>query len=168
VLQHLLHLLNESDFSTHLRESDWTFSWIETAHVLSIAVMAGTIAVVDLRLLGVLFRQQPVSRLVSQVTPVTWIGFLLMVISGTLLFIAQPERNAANPAFQVKLVLLILAGVNLITFHRVVFRDVAVWDQRPSPPAAVRFSGAASLVLWATIIVLGRLIAYFPESPFLP
>ncbi len=164
MLQTLLHGLNESAFSTHLRESDWTFSLIETVHVLSIAVMAGTIAIVDLRLLGVLFRQQRVSQLTVQVTPGTWIGFVLMAISGTLLFIAQPEKNAVNPAFQAKAVLLVLAGLNLIAFHRFVFRDVAAWDERPTPPLAVRLSGGASLALWATIIVLGRLIAYFPET----
>jgi hypothetical protein len=163
LLPSLLHGLNESAFSTRLRESDWTFSLIETVHVLSIAVMAGTIAVVDLRLLGAAFREQPVTRLTGQVTPVTWTGFLLMVVSGTLLFIAQPEKNAANPAFQIKLVLLALAGANFAVFHRLVLRDVERWDSRPTPPAAARLSGAASLALWATIIVLGRLIAYFPE-----
>ena len=163
MFQSLLHGLNESDLSTRLRESNWIFSLIETLHVLSIAVMAGTIAIVDLRLLGVSFRQQPVTRLTQQVTPITWIGFSLMAASGTLLFIAQPEKNAANPAFQIKLVLLVLAGLNLVVFHRLVFRDVARWDSQPTPPVAARLSGGASLALWATIIVLGRLIAYFPE-----
>ena len=160
----LLHALNESAFSTSLRESNWIFSWIETAHVLSIAVMAGTITIVDLRLLGVLFRQQTVSRLIEQVTPVTWAGFAVMAVTGSFLFAAQPERDAANPAFQIKLALLALAGLNLATFHRFVFRDVAAWDGRQTPPAAARLSGAASLALWTAVIVLGRLIAYFPES----
>jgi hypothetical protein len=164
VLAHLLHLLNESAFSTRLRESDWTFSLIETVHVLSIAAMAGTIAIVDLRLLGLVFRQQRVSRLTTQVTPVTWAGFALMAASGLLLFVAQPEKNAVNPAFQAKAVLLLAAGLNLLVFHRFVLRDVAVWDERPRPPLAVRLSGGVSLALWTTIIVLGRLIAYFPET----
>jgi hypothetical protein len=163
VLAQLLHALNETAFSTRLRESDWTFSIIETVHVLSIAVMAGTIALVDLRLLGVLFRRQRVSRVTVQVTPITWVGFALMAATGTLLFIAQPERNAANPAFQIKLVLLLAAALNLVIFHRLVFRDVGLWDERPTPPPAARLSGAVSLLLWATIIVLGRVIAYFPE-----
>lgn len=159
----LLHALNETAFSTRLRESDWTFSIIETIHVLSIAVMAGTIALVDLRLLGVLFRRQRVSRVTGQVTPITWIGFALMAASGALLFAAQPERNAANPAFQIKLVLLLLAAANLVVFHRLVFRTVGAWDERSTPPAGARLCGAVSLLLWATIIVLGRIIAYFPE-----
>jgi len=163
VLAQILHALNETTFSTSLRESEWTFSWIETAHVLALAVMAGTIAVVDLRLLGVSFRQQPVSRLVDQVTPVTWIGFALMVITGGLLFVAQPETNAGNPAFQIKLALLAAAGLNLLSFHHVVFRDIAIWDNLVKPPLKVQLSGAASLALWSVIIVLGRLIAYFPE-----
>ena len=163
MLAQLLHSLNESGFSTWLRESDWSFSAVETVHVLSIAAMAGTIVLVDLRLLGLVFRHQRVSRVTRQVTPVTWIGFGLMAVSGALLFVAQPEKNAANPAFQIKLVLLALAAVNLVVFHRLVFRTVAVWDERPTPPASDRFSGAASLFLWATIIVLGRVIAYFPE-----
>ncbi len=163
VLAQAFHALNETAFSTSLRESEWTFSWIETAHVLSLAVMAGTIAVVDLRLLGVSFRQQPVSRLVTQVTPVTWVGFALMVLTGALLFAAQPEANAGNPVFQIKLVLLAVAGLNLLSFHRLVFRDIAVWDTLTKPPLKVQLSGAASLALWTVIIVLGRLIAYFPE-----
>jgi len=93
----------------------------------------------------------------------TWIGFALMAASGTLLFIAQPEKNAANPAFQIKLVLLAAAAINLAVFHRWVFRDVAEWDERPTPPTTVRLSGAVSLALWGVIIVLGRIIAYFPE-----
>ena len=159
----ILHTLNESGFSTSLRESDWTFSWVETVHVLALAVMAGTIAIVDFRLLGLAFVKQPASRLVNEVTPVTWVGFLLMVISGALLFIAQPEKNAINPAFQIKVLLLALAGLNLLAFHRYVFRDVAVWDTQALPPLKVRLSGGASLLLWSVIIVLGRLIAYFPE-----
>jgi hypothetical protein len=159
----IFHALNESGFSTSLRESDWTFSWVETVHVLSLAVMAGTIAVVDFRLLGIAFQRQPVSRLVNQVTPVTWVGFALMVISGTLLFVAQPEKNAVNPAFQIKMLLLVLAGLNLLTFHRYVFKDFAAWDDQARPPLKVRFAGGASLVLWSVIIILGRLIAYFPD-----
>ncbi|MEI9889321.1 MAG: DUF6644 family protein [Caulobacteraceae bacterium] len=164
MLAQWLHTLNESALSTGIRESDWTFSLIETVHVLSIAVMAGTIALVDLRLLGVLFRRQRVSRVTVQVTPVTWTGFALMAVSGVLLFIAQPEKNAANPAFQAKAALLIVAGLNLVVFHRFVFRTVGDWDHQPSPPIAARLSGGLSLALWATIIVLGRVIAYFPES----
>jgi hypothetical protein len=163
VLAQLLHALNESAFSTTIRESDWTFSMIETVHVLSIAVMAGTIFLVDLRLLGVLFRRHRVSRVTGQVTPVTWTGFALMATSGVLLFVAQPEKNAANPAFQLKVVLLILAALNLLAFHKLVFRNVGVWDDRATPPLSARFCGAASLTLWTAIIVLGRVIAYFPE-----
>jgi hypothetical protein len=164
VLAQLFHALNETAFSTRLRESDWTFSIIETVHVLSITAMAGTIALVDLRLLGVLFRRHRVSRVTLQVTPVTWVGFALMAASGILLFIAEPEKVAANTAFQIKLVLLLAAAVNLAVFHRLVFRDVSVWDDRPIPPAAARLSGAVSLLLWSAIIVLGRIIAYFPET----
>jgi hypothetical protein len=163
VLAQFLHSLNESAFSTWLRESDWSFSAVETVHVLSICVMAGTIVLVDLRLLGWLFRHQRVTRVTRQVTPVTWIGFALMAVSGSLLFVAQPEKNAANPAFQIKLLLLLLAALNLLVFHKLVFRTVGVWDERPNPPVAARACGAASLLLWGTIIVLGRIIAYFPD-----
>ena len=163
MLAQLLHALNETAFSTRLRESDWTFSIIETVHVLSITATAGVIALVDLRLLGVLFRRQTVSRVIRQATPISWIGFALMAVSGSLLFISEPEKCAANPAFQLKLGLLAAAAVNLAVFHWLVFRDVDVWDQRPTPPPAARLSGAVSLLLWGAIIVLGRVIAYFPE-----
>jgi hypothetical protein len=126
--------------------------------------MAGTIAIVDLRLLGLLFRERRVSALAGQVTPVTWTGFALMATSGVLLFVAQPERNAANPAFQAKLVLLLLAGLNVLVFHARVFPRAAAWDDRPRPPPAAQLCGGLSLALWGAVIVLGRIIAYFPQT----
>ena len=89
-------------------------------------------------------------------------------LTGNGMLAAPPWRRllrgalALPPAYAGMLVLLALAGLNLVSFHRVVFRDIAVWDNLVKPPLKVQLSGAASLALWSVIIVLGRLIAYFP------
>jgi hypothetical protein len=81
-------------------------------------------------------------------------------MSGVLLFYAIPVRSYQNIFFRIKVVLLILAGLNAFVFHTSIDRRVAEWDRDPVPPRAARRAGAASLLLWAVIIVCGRMIAY--------
>jgi hypothetical protein len=114
----------------------------------------------DLRLLGFALRRIPVSRIVSRLMPWTVAGFVVMVVSGALLFFAIPIRSYHSVFFRVKVVLLILAGVNAWIFHGGVWRRVIAWDLDPIPPASARLAGAASLVFWFSIIFAGRLIAY--------
>lgn len=161
------HWLNEAPVSVGIRESDWAFSAIETVHVLGLAAMAGTVAVVDLRLLGLVFRRQSVGGLLSQVLPVTWIGFAIMVVSGVVLFVSEPEKLYTNGAFWAKMGLLVLAGLNPFIFHSTVYRTVHDWGGEAFVPARAKAAAAFSLALWTTIIVLGRLIAYYPNEPTL-
>ena len=160
----LLNRLNETAFSTAIRESDYWFSAIETVHVLGLALMAGTIAVVDLRLLGVVFRGQRADQLLSRVLPVTWTGFAVMAVSGGLLFVSEAAKLYGNPAFWVKMGLLVIAGLNPLVFHSTVYRSVGDWGAEVAAPRPARLAAASSLLLWTTIIVVGRVIAYFPEG----
>ncbi len=153
------HWLYETSFATGIRESDWSFSLIETVHVLGIGLMAGTIAIVDFRLLGLVFRSQPVSRVLAQILPVTWVGFVLMATSGAVLFVAEAEK-LLHWVFGAKLVLLVLAGLNPLVFHTTVYRHVEGWDLQASVPTRARIAAVVSLALWTGIIVLGRAIAY--------
>jgi hypothetical protein len=83
-----------------------------------------------------------------------------MVITGALLFYAIPVRSYQSLWFRSKVVALILAGMNAFVFHSGIDRRVAEWDRQRVPPPAARRAGATSLLLWAVIVVAGRMIAY--------
>jgi len=159
ILWAISHWLYETPFAVGIRESDWAFSMIETVHVLGLGLMAGTIAIVDFRLLGLVFRRQPVSRVLAQVLPATWIGFVVMAVSGGLLFVASAEK-LLHWVFGAKVALLALAGLNPLIFHTTVYRHVEGWDLEAEVPLQARIAAVTSLVLWSAIIVLGRAVAY--------
>ena len=160
-LQHLCQLLYDSRIGTAIRESDNAFPIIESVHVLGITLLAGTIAVLDLRMLGVILRELPVRRVARATLPLTWAGFAVMLSSGFLLFWSEAAKNYSNPAFRVKLVLLILAGLNPLIFHTGVYRRARDWELSAIAPWQARMAAIASLTLWSGIIVAGRAIAYF-------
>lgn len=163
-LLHACQWIYHTRLSTSIRESVWVFPIIESVHVLSITVLVGTIAVFDLRLLGVLMKREPVSTIARQVLPWTWAGFFVMFATGLLLSIAEAATNYYNMAFRIKLVLLILVGLNPLIFHSSIFRKVGDWDVAKTIPLRARAAAVCSLVLWAGIIVAGRMIAYL-ERP---
>jgi hypothetical protein len=153
--------INDTGIATALRESDLVFPIVETVHVLAIALLAGTVAIVDLRLLGLVLKRQPVSQVAGQALPLTWTGFVVMFLSGALLFMAEAAKSYANPAFRVKMLLLLIAGLNPLVFHSTIYRSVAAWDVSPITPRRARLAAVLSLTLWSGIIIAGRAIAYY-------
>ena len=146
--------------SIALHESQYLYVIVESVHVLTLCLFVGFSALLDLRLLGWLLRRVPVSKVVARLMPWTVAGFIVMIVSGALLFYAIPVRSYHSIFFRIKVVLLVLAGVNAWVFHAGVWRGRASWDLERLPPARARVAGALSLVLWAAIIISGRLIAY--------
>lgn len=160
MLQQFCQWLYHSAMGTAIRESVWVFPIIETIHVLGITLVAGTVAILDLRLLGLVLKREGVSQIARQILPLTWAGFAVMFVSGFLLFSAEAADSYANAAFRIKLVLLLLVGLNPLLFHLTVYRDVAAWNDRIVTPLRARLAGILSLSLWAAIICAGRAIAY--------
>jgi hypothetical protein len=156
-----LEWLYELPWAAALRESNDAYPIIETVHVLSIMLMVGTVVVMDLRVLGVILKQEPVTRVGRELLPATWFGFLIMILTGVPLFAAQAVQLYANPAFRVKILLLALAGVNAALFHSTVYRTVSSWDGSPTTPPFAKVFATTSILLWSAIIVCGRLIAVF-------
>lgn len=156
----LCQWINDTTIGTEIRESIWVFPIVETIHVLAITLMAGTIAIVDLRLLGVIFQNERVTKVIRQILPLTWLGFVVMFITGGLLFWAGAAKLYSNPAFRIKLLLLFLAGINPLIFHLTTYRNVAQWESLPQVPVRARMTAAFSLILWSGIIITGRAIAY--------
>ena len=145
-----------------MRESLWIFDLTETTHTLGIVLVAGTIMLVDLRLLGLGLRREPVSDIVSRIVPWTLSGFALMFFTGTWLFASEASKLYSSPAFRIKLVLLSLAGLNALIFHLTVYRRASEWDAMSVTPVRARLAGLFSLLLWMGIIAAGRAIAYGP------
>jgi hypothetical protein len=152
--------LAQTSWSTELHESLYAYTWIETAHVIAITLFVGTIAMVDLRLLGWAWRTVPISQVTSRILPWTVAGFVLMFVTGVLLFYAIPVRTWHSIWFRTKLVLLLLAAVNVWFYHRRVQRNRAFWDNAARPPLLARACAMISLVVWLSVIVAGRMIAY--------
>jgi hypothetical protein len=146
--------------SIALHESSYMYLIVLTVHVLTLCLFVGTAVMIDLRLLGLTLQGVRVSEVMTRLVPWTAAGFLVMIISGTLLFYAAPLLRYQNIFFRAKMVTLVLAGVNVWVFHNTLYRRVAEWDLDPVPPRKARVVGGLALVLWAVLITLGRMIPY--------
>ena len=146
-------------FATAILEGDSLFPWIETVHVLAIATVVGTISIVDLRLLGMTAHVKSARRLMSQLLPVTWTAFAVAVTSGFLMFSSKAVKYAANWPFRIKMLLLVIAGLNMIVFHLLTQRSSDRWDEGKTPLSA-KIAGATSLTLWIAIIAVARWIGF--------
>jgi len=156
----LLQSLYDTDLAGQIRESLIAFPCIESVHVLAITLVVGTIAIVDLRLLGLASRERPVSRVAGDVLPLTWGAFVVAALSGFLMFMSNAPAYSHNRYFCAKLVLLGLAGINMAVFQLWVARDQSRWDTMLPTPRAVRISAACSLSLWILVIATGRWIGF--------
>ena len=152
--------LDQTSVGTAIRQSLWLFPAIETVHLLGMAALVGTISVLDLRLLGWAARQQRVSRLAARLIPWAWIGFGVQVITGVLLFSSEAVKIYGNPSFRLKMLLLLVAGVQALIFQTKVSQKLPAWDERPSPPLAAKFIGLSSILLWIGIVAAGRFIGF--------
>ncbi len=152
--------LADTPGSIALHESLYMYPLVESAHVLTLCLFLGMAIMFDLRLLGLTLTRVPITEIKRRLGPWMVAGFVVMVITGLLLFYAIPVRSYQSLWFRIKVVALILAGLNAFVFHSGIDRQVAQWDLAPTTPPAARRAGATSLVLWAVIVVAGRMIAY--------
>jgi hypothetical protein len=152
--------LEATPFATAVRESTWMFPTIETLHVLAITLVVGTIMIVDFRLINVASRKRPVSELMREVLPWTWVAFVFAVITGSMLFSSAAVKYSHNGPFVTKMILLLVAGLNMAVFHLGSYRKVAIWDRDVMTPTGARVAAGISLALWVTIVAMGRWIGF--------
>jgi hypothetical protein len=160
MIPQLLEWLEATSGSVYIRESILFYPVVETTHVLTLCLFLGMIALLDLRLLGLALKGVPVSHIVDRLLPWGVAGFVLMAVSGGLLFYSGPLKAAANIFFRVKMLLILMAGLNAGLFHWTVGRRLVDWDNHPVPPPRARLAGAASLLLWSGVVICGRMQAY--------
>ena len=165
--ERFIEWLDQTPWSIALHESVWVYPIIESVHVLTLCLFLGMAILLDLRLLGLTLRRVPVSELAGRILPYTITGFVVMVVTGVVLFYGIPIRTYHNVFFRAKVLMLILAGINVWVFHSGIYIKVAEWGRDPKPPMRARMAGMLSLILWAGIVVAGRMIAYnwFDKSP---
>jgi hypothetical protein len=143
-----------------MREWLWLYPSVEIVHISGIALLVGSIAVLDLRLLG-FSRNLPVRTLAAHTLPWTLGSFVLILPSGLMMFVAHAGDLIASPVFALKICLIMAAGVNAAAFHAGVFRGAAQWEVGVMPPPMARAAAGLSLLLWLSVIACGRLLAYF-------
>lgn len=152
--------LENSPLGVAITESEWLFPTIETFHVLALTLVIGSIAMLDLRLLGVSNRNRGVIQLADETLPWTWSAFVVAVISGSLMFVGAATTYYDNVPFRIKLVLLVLAGLNMAVFHLTAYKAVHGWNFTLPTPQAARIAASLSLLFWVSVVFAGRWIGF--------
>jgi hypothetical protein len=152
--------LQDTGIATSIRESGYTYPIVEGSHVMALALSVGAVMWFDLRLLGLTMRGDRVSSVFDQVRPWMLLGFLIMFVTGALLFSARAVDAYESTYFRIKVGLLVLGALNVVIFHMTIDRQRGQWDTSARPPFRARMAGGLSLVLWFGIIAAGRIMAY--------
>lgn len=155
-LADVFHWIQQTEWATALRESNWVYPVVLSLHLTSIAFFGGAILLTDLRLLGWILRGTPELDVVRQLRPWKTAGFLIMVTCGVLLASSKADRYYPNPYFRIKMLLLALVGIHALVFRRGVYRAAVAIDTGKAKLAAI-----LSLTLWLGILSMGRWIAYY-------
>jgi peptidoglycan/LPS O-acetylase OafA/YrhL len=152
--------LESSGIATGIRNSLYIFPLIESTHVFGLALVFGTIAIIDLRLLGVASTRRSFKRMTSDILKWTWAAFAVTAATGALMFITNADVYYHNFFFRTKMLMLALAGINMLIFELTAGRSIHRWDKAPSAPLIGRTTAVVSLVIWIAIIFLGRWIGF--------
>lgn len=156
----LARWLDAQSSSTALHESYYMYAWVESTHVLTLMLFLGMLMVIDLRMLGWAFTQVPAATVAERLDRPMMLGFVLMLVTGLVLYYAIPVRTTQSIWFRIKVVLLIAAGINAWLFRQQMRAAAGGWDSDPKPPKRIRMGAGLSLLLWAGVVISGRTIAY--------
>jgi hypothetical protein len=159
-LQAVWEALETSPLGDFIASSAWAFPTVEAVHVIAIVTVVGTIAIMDLRLLGLASRSWTVTQMSRDTLRWTWVAFVVAAVTGSLLFVSKAHIYAKEPWFLWKMVLIGVAGVNMAVFHVFAWRQVKDWDAAPAAPMSGAIAGALSLTLWVAAVFCGRFIGF--------
>ncbi len=158
-LHSVLDWLQHTGWAVGLKQSDFMFPLVEGSHILSLSFSVGMVMILDMRLLRISFRSQRVSLMMQQLMPWTLTGFGVMMVTGLLLFAAQAVKVYGNTFFRIKVILMVLAGLNALYYQLKYYPKMAEWEQG-STPVGARIIAVLSLVFWFGVIACGRTMAY--------
>ena len=156
----ILQSIEASGLATKIRDSLLLFPLIESAHVFGLAVVFGTILVIDLRLLGIASTGRSFGRVASDILKWTWTAFALTALTGALMFTTNARVYYHNIFFRTKMMLLLLTGINMLAFELTAGRQIHQWEKSPSAPPIGKVVASLSLAMWIGIICMGRIIGF--------
>lgn len=156
----IISSIESSALGEWMRSSVKAMPFVEATHVMAVALLFGTILIVDLRLLGLANAHRAVTRVADELLRFTWAAFAIAAITGAMMFAANAGTYFQNTPFRWKMLALLGAGVNMAVFHLVTFRTVAGWDRNAPTPPAARVAGALSILIWIGVIFLGRWVGF--------
>lgn len=151
--------IDQTALSQAIQVTNWVVPTVQTVHILAIAVVASSALMIDLRLIGAFWADRPVKDVTSRFLPFVWWPLLVLLATGAIMIIGEPARSLKNPAFQLKMMLLVAAIVVTWLFHILLRNDPRASDTG-SRPVAVTLA-VVSMLLWSSIIFAGRWIAYY-------
>ena len=149
--------LSATALSQHIQDAFWVIPTVQVVHIVSIAIVMTSMAMLDLRLVGVAGRRQSLPDMAARFLPWVWVALVVLLCSGSILIIGEPGRDLLNTVFWVKMSLLATAIVLTFTFQQMLRRSKTFWDRNR---AAAVLLGSVSLVVWVGIVAAGRWIAY--------
>jgi hypothetical protein len=154
----LFQWLEQTFIADAIRTSRWMYPAFETAHYIGLSLLVGGIMLIDLRVLG-FARSLPLRSMIG-LLPFVWVGFIINVTTGSLLFIYGASQFGTNPAFWLKMTFMVLAGLNALAFDLSVRRSKVDWVAAERPPAYVKTFATLSFALWLCVVTTGRWMAY--------
>ncbi|RJG06919.1 hypothetical protein D3870_13745 [Noviherbaspirillum cavernae] len=154
-----LDWIANSAIGVAMRSELWLYPIVEVVHIIGFAVLVGSVVMFDLRVLG-LSKDIAVTALARHLLRWGVTALLLIVPAGLLMFSAHPHDFASNEVFILKLSLIGIAGINAAVFHLGVYRSVSRWNTGAAAPGTAKVQAALSMVLWVTVVLCGRLLAY--------
>lgn len=158
--QELFQAIQDSALGVAMRESAFLFPLVESIHVVGLVFVVGSIGMIDLRLIGVSARNHSVTQLSKEILPWTWGAFVVAAITGLLLFSSRAVDYVNNFPFQMKMLLLVLAGLNMLFFHFMTWKSIAHWDREVATPPMAKLAGTLSLLFWIGVVAFGRWIGF--------
>jgi len=165
MLVSLCKWLESTALSQMIQNIDWIIPLVQVIHILCLAIVLSSVALMDLRLMGLGGRRVSIAGMAQRFLPWIWCAVVVMAITGAILIIGEPPRSLRNIAFQIKMVLLLGALMVTFFFQRTVRSNAQYWDQSPAHQTSARLTAVVSMSLWFGIAVCGRLIAYMTPDP---
>ena len=155
----LERLLASAEPVAEIMRTAWGWPIVESIHFIGLTMLFGSIAVWDLRLIG-MAGSVPIAAF-HRLIPFAVLGFVINMLSGSMFLMTEPNQYIYNPAFHFKMLFLVLAGVNVMVFYAAFFRRVSRLGEGERTPVGVKVSGALSLAFWIGVIICGRLITFY-------
>lgn len=147
-------------FSVWIQNTLWVVPWVQTIHIVAIALLLSSVFMIDMRILNLTGHGQSMTETARRFIPWVWIGFIILLLSGTVLIIGEPVRSLLNVFFWTKMALLVVALLSTAMFQVTLRSHPAIWEETHARRSFVRVLAVAALLVWLGIIFAGRFIAY--------